>query len=410
MDLISIKKKCSSLLPYTYGFFLGAFFLAPSSKSLNNLFYLTVLAPALPLFWDQFSKLFKNNIPFRIIVFFILYCSLSVFWSPTSDFGKSLRIFRHAIYPLIFTSITIHLFETKPKAFEKIFTWLIVAAVIGAAVNTFMWYKDNPFPNSRIVGWGRIDNPIVLGCSYGLVAIITAARAFKATAKTDIFIYLTATIALFIFINLTQSRLALISLFITLLAIVVIRLNRKTVIFLIAAVMTTAIFLLLEPELVKRYLDKTALERFFIWKQVFFISMDKPFFGHGILDRASASVHGITYRTPHSIYIGTFFYFGIFGMLTLIYIIFSALRLAFNYAKQSKDYVLFLLCIFGLLCLAGDFGILLDHPSGPWLLFWLPISLAVSQSKRNEKAVQRKSSFDNALNSKATIDKSSEMS
>ena len=97
-------------------------------------------------------------------------------------------------------------------------------------------------------------------------------------------------------------------------------------------------------------------------------------------------------------------------MLTLIYIIFSALRLAFNYAKQSKDYVLFLLCIFGLLCLAGDFGILLDHPSGPWLLFWLPISLAVSQSKRNEKAVQRKSSFDNALNSKATIDKSSEMS
>lgn len=212
MGLNRIKDKCSLLLPYTYGFFLCAFLLFPSPKSHNNLFYLTVLVPALPLLGDQFLRLIKTNIPFRIILLFIVYCAFSVFWSPNVDFDSSMKIFRHALYPLIFINITIHLLETNPKIFEKIFTWLIVAAVIGAAANIFLWYRDHPFPSSRLHGWGRIENPIVIGCIYGMIALITVIRAFNAESKRDILIYLLTTLFLLGFILLTQSKLAQISL------------------------------------------------------------------------------------------------------------------------------------------------------------------------------------------------------
>ena len=379
MDLISIKNRCSSLLPYTYGFFMCAFFLFPSAKSHNILFYSTVLAPALPLFGGQFSHLFKNNIPYRIISIFIIYCSFSVFWSPNSNFGSIFKIFRHALYPLIFISITIHIFETNPKNLKKIFTWLIVAAVITAVANIFLWYKDNPFPISRLRGWGRIENPIVIGCCYGMIAIITLTRMFKATARRDILIYMATTIIFFMFIILTQSRLALIALSIIFLVSVIIHLNRMAMIFLMAAVMSITLFLLLEPEIIQKYFRGTAHIRFYIWKQILYDSMNTPFFGHGILDKLSVVVDGRTYTTSHSIYIGTAFHFGIFGILMLTFVIISALKISFDYAKQSKDYLLFLLCIFGLVCSAGDFGVLIDHPNGPWLLFWLPISLSVSK-------------------------------
>jgi len=385
MDLSRIKYRCSLLLPYTYGFFLCAFLLFPSPKSHNTLFYLTVLVPALPLLGDHFLRLLKNNIPYRIIFLFIIYCAFSVFWSPNVDFGSGLKIFRHAFYPLIFINITIHLFETNPKTFEKIFTWLIIAAVIGAAANIFLWYKDNPFPSSRLYGWGRFGNPIVIGCIYGMIAIITVTRAFQAKSKRDILTYLVTTLSFLGFILLTQSKLALITFSIVLLVSVIASFNRAAIIFLISAVMLVALVLWLEPEVFQRYSFGKLPDRFYIWKQVLYDSKDTFFFGNGILAEMSAVASGKIHTTPHSIYIGTIFYFGIFGILLLTVFIIWALKISFHYAKQSKDYLLFLLCIFGLIFCAGDYGVLIDHPNGLWLLFWLPFSLAISKYNETSK-------------------------
>ena len=319
--------------------------------------------------------------PYRLVFFFIFYCALSVFWSPGVEFSPSLKIFRHALYPLIFINITIHFFETNPKIFDKIFTWLIIAAVIGAAANFFFWYKDHPFPQSRLVGWGRFENPIVIGCCYGMIAIITITRAFQAEAKRDILVYLATTIIFLGFIILTQSKLALITLFITLLVTVIIHFNRTSMIFLMAAVIFIVVIFLLEPEVFRRYSIGRMPDRFHVWQQVLYDSMNKPFFGHGILDKMSAETRGITHTTPHSIYIGTVFYFGIFGMLLLTIFIIWTIKIGFAYARQSKDYLPFLLCMFGLICCAGDFGILIDHPNGLWVLFWLPTSLAIAKYK-----------------------------
>jgi len=139
-----------------------------------------------------------------------------------------------------------------------------MAAVIGAAVNIFLWYKDNPFPNSRLAGWGRFENPIVIGCTYGMIAIITVTRAFQAEEKRDILIYLATTITFLGFIILTQSKLALITLSITLLVSVIIHFNRTAMIFLMAAVMFFALFLLLEPEVFQRFYTGGTPHRFYI--------------------------------------------------------------------------------------------------------------------------------------------------
>ena len=114
--------------------------------------------------------------------------------------------------------------------------------------------------------------------------------------------------------------------------------------------------------------------------------MNKPYFGHGILDKMSVETRGITHTTPHSIYIGTVFYFGTCGMLLLVIFLIWTLKISFDYARQSKDYLPFLLCIFGLISCAGDFGILIDHPNGLWVLFWLPISLAIAKYNETKKS------------------------
>ena len=386
MDLKSIKNRCSRLLPYTYGFFLCAFLFFPSPKSHNNLFYLTVLIPAIPLLGDQFLRLMKNNIPFRVIFLFIVYCSISVFWSPIIDFDSSLKIVRHAFYPLLFINITIHLLETNPKIFEKIFTWLIIAAVFGAALNILFWYKDNPFPSSRLFGWGRIENPIVIGCIYGMIAIITITRAIRAETKRDILIYLATTLAFLGFILLTHSKLAQITFSITLLVSVIIHFNRKAMIFLMSAALFVVLFAWRAPEVFQRYSFAKLPDRYYIWKKVLYDSMDAMFFGHGILAEMSAVASGVVHTTPHSIYVGTVFYFGIFGMLLLGVFIIWVLKISFDYGRQSKDYLVFILCIFGLIACAGDYGILIDHPNGLWVLFWLPTSLAISKYNQTKKA------------------------
>ena len=93
----------------------------------------------------------------------------------------------------------------------------------------------------------------------------------------------------------------------------------------------------------------------------------------------TAVASGIIHTTPHSIYIGTLFHFGIFGVLLLTIFVVWALKIACDHGRQSKDYLIFLLCLFGLICCAADLGILIDHPNGLWLLFWLPTSLAIAK-------------------------------
>ena len=264
MDLTSITNRCSKLLPYTYGFFMCAFLLFPSPKSHNTLFYLTVLAPALLLFGKQFSHLIKNNLPYRLIIIFIVYCALSVLWSPEVEFSPSLKVFRHALYPVIFVTITVYFFETTPNIFNKIFFFLIIAAVIGAAANIVFWYKDHPFPYSRLIGWGRFENPIVIGCSYGMIAVITVTRAFRAENNRNMLIYFATTIAFLGFIILTQSKLALISLSITLLISAFIHFSRRSIILFLAAALVFALYLWLEPEVFRRFsIEKAAVSK---WK------------------------------------------------------------------------------------------------------------------------------------------------
>jgi hypothetical protein len=73
------------------------------------------------------------------------------------------------------------------------------------------------------------------------------------------------------------------------------------------------------------------------------------------------------------------------GLLPLTVVSIWALKISLDYARQSKDYLLFLFCLYGLICGAGDYGTLIDHPNGLWVFFWLPISLAISKYNQTGK-------------------------
>jgi O-antigen ligase len=259
-------------------------------------------------------------------------------------------------------------------------------------VKIVFYYRQHPFPGSRLLGDGLLSLAYRPSSQYGVIAIASIYLVLQQRAVKMKVIYLGPLLASISYKILAQSRSTLLAL---LVAVIAWQLSawllqeedtRKyrtqlliVMVFIIAAI---AVFLLVYPDFFElAFLRGYVPVRLGVWGQMFARIEDAPWFGHGLnADPRTVISYGSEriWLHPHSVYVGTLLYGGIVGLLLLFAVVISAVWQGFGRARKPINLVSATMFLYGALVIVPNGNMLIHHPKPFWLFFWFPVALVVA--------------------------------
>lgn len=373
-----------SAIPYGLIIFVFMMFAMPTSKLANMGFYLFVALPVLfsmPILIDD--RKFKSAI--------LIFASLLSFWvflsilgeeiSDTSKLGKEVR---HACYVLVFAIAVYYSLSTKVVSVKQFIFYILCLSVIYTLVAMFYQYGWNERPLvTRLFPPLRLGSPIFV--SFLLVCFGVAMMNVYVIENQYI-----KTIVLFLlllfFLYFYNSRAGVVALC----SGVIIMAAMSRAKFRWLAVV--GLFIIIITYLLGLYFYGSLLNRGSSYRvDIWLSSLDKViecgvFFGCGFAENGGIVIgSGEVFQHPHNIYLMHLLNFGIFGLISLITLLFWLVIRGFKY--QSVMVFGFVTSLIGLMFDGKD---LLTNPNALWLLFWLPVVLVYWEIKQNNKKILNK--------------------
>ena len=361
----------------------SAYFLIKSGSGNSFPTYLLALA-MVPLFALQARALMVDWAVTGLTALFLVYMALSTAWSTSDEIVmKSL-----AEALLVFTFCL-----SIPMSVQR-FHWflntLVVLVILAAFVNCgysiylhFALPDYQPLPEPRLYSLGRLSNPVVGSLSYGFATVLAVYMMMteeRRVAKTG---YALAVLLFLWAIVLTGSRGAYLALAAGVCLGVFLRYPGKLKIQMLGVVMTLAAlsliaYLFLGPEL----LFKRALSfRPEIWTE--FVSRTMAgniWIGAGMATDSTFQMPELLIKHPHSIFVATFYYGGVLGLLTYLAMIAKSMFSLHQHKESSLRLLGAMLLAFGLTATALDGDEIVTKVNYLWLLIWLPVGIAMVRS------------------------------
>ncbi len=375
-------KRYESYSPHIFGIFLAGFLFAPSAAPHNTFFYLFLLLPMLGFIGKEAYLLIRTNWLARLSFLFIFYMSLTSIWNPAFDAGDISRSFKHGFFTIAFVSLSTWLLKNHQKALTQWFSLSPMIITFGAALSTIVWYQGHSFPDSRLFGWGRIDYPPYLSAiaAFGIIAAFSSFSAVKLVSKMS---YIVCVPALGLFILLTQSSLGAWAVCIAASAFLVVPRPQFIVLFG-AGVATLILINLLQPSLMQPITENVGgSARLEIWAHIIGLMQESWLIGHGLkadfnyLYFDLAQNVTVTFNRAHNVYLASLYHGGVIGFLLNVMVSVSALLVLFTKALQEKKAGLLALMLLGAALIGGDWSHIIDHPDLPYMIYWLPLSIAI---------------------------------
>jgi O-antigen ligase len=348
----------------------------------SSLFLLTLFfsSAARKEFWQDKNQL----ITLGLTATFVIYYSLSNLWSDSPHLDSSLT---HSFYLLIF----ICLYRQAENAGYK--KYVIGAAWLGTillAILTLIYVDKSHILQTRLNAgfpWAP-DNVIDLG-GYMALGILFSTLLFR---EFKSFWFLTPIPLLLICLLLTQSRGPLMALLASGAAVFVIRpqwnlkvlLGFCLLVILVAAVLYFSGFLDTFIHRIDVSYDQSFI-RFGIWEHAFNVAMQKPLFGWGFGKELSfVNSIGQHVTTTHSLYFAALLKGGIVGFILFVSVIGLALwRCKKHLVHNHKSEVAIIL--FSLIFYVTQGMFIISNPREYWVLFWLPLVIAMSVPVQKQK-------------------------
>ena len=379
-------------LPVSYTLFLLGFFFFPSSKSLSTFYYIAIMLPFLILVFIKKAdfRLPFSSRTFLLVTIYIVYMFCTLFWADSFGMSDFSKYGRRVLYILFFLSVTIHLTQSYPTFLKRLLVLLCWTAGIVAIANFVSFYRQHPFPFTRLFGYGLLQNPFKASSLYGIAFIACMYLILHQRSLGMQLFYLGLLLISSSYILLAQSRSTLLSLIIAMIAWQLSawllheedrRNHRKQLLILIVLISAaSAVFFMLYPgffdeALIREY----STGRFKLWGKILVRVKQAPWFGHGLTaDPRTESWPGSIKVHPHSVYVGTLLYGGIVGLLSFIAVVISALWQGFGRARQSINLVAACMVLYGTVCIIPNGNMLIHHVKPFWLFFWFPVALVVA--------------------------------
>jgi len=375
-------KRYQSYAPTLFGIFLAGFLFAPSAAPHNTFFYLFLLLPMLGLIAKETYQLIRTNWLARLSFLFVLYMCVTSMWNPAFTSADIIRSFKHGFFTIAFISLSTWLQKNHQTALTH---WLSLSPIIitfGAALSTIVWYQDHPFPDSRLFGWGRIDYPPDLS-AIAAFGIISAFSCFSTVKFAPKMVYIVCIVALGLFILLTQSTLGAWAVCIAASAFLVVP-RPRLIVFLGAGVCTLMLINLLHPSLMQPITENAGGSvRLDIWRHIIGLLQESWLIGHGL--KADFNylyldiTHNVTvtFNRTHNVYLASLYHGGVIGFALNVMVSFFALLVLFAKTLQDKKAGSLALMLLGAALIGGDWSHIIDHPDLPYMIYWLPLSIAI---------------------------------
>jgi O-antigen ligase len=389
---VNVKQLKHYFLPASYTILILGFFLFPSSKSISNFFYLAVVAPFVILIImkkvDLRSLLFSRT--FLLVSIYLVYMVCTLFWADSLGLSDLSKYGRRVLYILIFLGVTIHLTQSYPTLLKGLIIVLCGTAAIVAIANVLFFYRQHPFPSTRLFGYGLLHMPFKASSIYGIIVLACMYIILTQHSTSVRLAYLGLLLVSFSYMLLAQSRSSLLAL---VSAMIVWQLsvwmfhkegksnrrNKVLTALVVIAAASAVLFMAYPGFFEEAFLRGYSPRRLELWGKLLARVEEAPWFGHGLTASPRTEIsYGRILFHPHSVYVGTLLYGGIVGLLLLVAAVISALWQGFGCGRQPINLAAATMVLYGTLCIGLNGNMLIHHVKPFWLFFWFPVALVIA--------------------------------
>jgi O-antigen ligase len=371
----------------TLALFLGSFFLLPSGKAVNNVYYALVLAPALLLLRGADWRWLAGSALWRAAMALLAYLTVSGLWTNHAGWGDRLAQAKSLVYLGVYLALVAGVFARRVEAARWLVGALVLAATAGTVISAIRFYGVAAWP-LRLEYASAIYNANEGATAAGTAMLLALfCMTPTATGHWRRSLWVVSASVLLAGMVLSGSRTPLAAgVACLLLGLALLRRWRLLVVGI--ALLGAALALTMHSDAGRQAITRGDSYRLAIWQYYVERAARHPWFGEGVLtdDTSRVEFHGADGTVfnalhPHDVYLATTLYGGVPALMLLLAVVALALRQAWALARHGEPAWLLVL-VFGLLCMLTDGDRLLHAPRAIWVYFWLPVGALIGLGLR----------------------------
>ena len=320
---------------------------------------------------------------FLLVVLLLAYIPLSSLWSTTWDAREAFSQVMRAL--LVFTFVVCVAESIQVDWFLRRLTQVMaVFGTLAAAAAVAVFFIESP-DDGRLNGLGQLDTHVMAALVYAVAAVCGLAWLVSESRPVGRWIAGVCAAILVVAVVLAGSRNAMVCIAFGLGCLIIANRVATARGFILAAGSLVAGLLLallaaywLVPGADDVILPRGDSFRPAIWLDyVARIRADGMWFGVGVLTPDVIQVGGYDVLHPHNLYLAVTYQSGLLGLGLMVTVVTATLHTLFKHYNEPEAKLALAVCAMALPGYLLDGHELVDKVGWTWLLFWLPVGIAL---------------------------------
>ncbi|MGK0339394.1 MAG: O-antigen ligase [Candidatus Azotimanducaceae bacterium] len=300
-------------------------------------------------------------------------------------FGYSLLILSF-VYGLVYSCLNMEWFR------NVFLSTLIIAATVSALYSTYFFFNLDyqPLAEKRLYALGGLNNPVISAISYGAALSLCMSFFFVTKERGVQALTFLLGAVLIMAISLSGTRgvwIGLLAAGMTAIFLIPSKIQQRRLILIVLCLIPVSLIIAYLSGYSELVLKRSTSFRPEIWQATASQWLNgNILLGAGLQAGFDLYIAPNRFMHPHSLYLSSLYYGGIFGLgMLLVFIGRLFWVLLYKADHEVRVYALPLL-VFGLTTLLFDGNRLVEKVDFLWLCFWLPVALtllAESQPNRD---------------------------
>ena len=327
---------------------------------------------------------------FLLVILLLAYIPLSSLWSTPWDgrdaFSQAMRAL------LVFTFVVCTAESVQVDWFVRRLTQaMAVCGALAAVVAIAVFFVESP-DDGRLNGLGQLDTHVMAAMVYAVAAVCASAWLASDGLSTRRWVAGGCVVVLVVAVSLTGSRNAMVCAALGLGSLLIAhRLATARGFVLAAGSLVAGVLIALSAAywLVPGAGDIIAprgdsFRPAIWWDYVARIRADGVWFGLGVLTPDLIEVGGYDVLHPHNLYLAVTYQSGLIGLAFLASVIVITVHTLLANYREPEAKLGLAIGAMALPCYLLDGHELIDKIGWTWLLFWLPVGIALGARARRE--------------------------
>lgn len=384
------------LLFISYSIYVYAQYAVASAAVSTVIFYALVVPATGFAAYEQRASIhaiLKNRMVtcFLVLFAFIIFHALFL----TQGYEGSSKTIRNCIANSAFFFSSLVFFSRVDRtSLKRFFTLLSYVAGMCALYSLYRYFFAGMRDfDVRLIPIGRAQHQILGAHVFGVGGLVALYMCKQERDTYRKLLHAAVFAIIGYLILLTGSRMPIFAYFLSaaLGGLFYIRFSKTHLLYLIASVALAGVMVLSSSEIMAHLYqfkqdmmargDSFRLE---LWQQAITKTLSHPFFGNGMRAQLEAPINAPLVHTPHNIFLGTAYYIGIPAALLFCGLVLtSSFRVVADTFKREPFAILIAMTLLqGVLSGMTDHAQLVKSPGPLWLIFWLPITMAIAYPLR----------------------------